>query len=49
VTRDFEQWYGNGGDNTGEVQSLIFQNENLRSDLNWLCLAMFLLKALFFE
>jgi hypothetical protein len=36
-----------GGDCTGEVQSSIFQGENPRSSLNWLCLAMFLLKALF--
>ena len=33
------------GDNTCEVQGLTF--ENLRSSLNWLCLAMALLKALF--
>ena len=29
--------------------SLIFQGENLRSGLNWLCLAMTLLKVLFCE
>jgi hypothetical protein len=32
---------------TGEVQSLTFQDENPRSGLNWLCLAMSLLKASF--
>jgi hypothetical protein len=32
---------------TGEVQSFIFWGENPRSSLNWLCVAMFLLKALF--
>jgi hypothetical protein len=37
------------GDNIGEVQSPTFQGENPRSDLNWLCLAMALLKALFGE
>jgi hypothetical protein len=37
----------NWGRNIGEVQSLTFQDENPRSDLNWLCLAMSLLKALF--
>ena len=36
-----------GGDRTGEVQSLTFQGENLRSGLNCLCLAMDLLKTLF--
>ena len=35
-----------GGDSTGEVQGPNFQGENLRSGLNWLCLAMTLLKAL---
>lgn len=39
----------NGGDNTEEVQSLTFQSENSRSGLNWLCLAMALLKTLFCE
>jgi hypothetical protein len=38
-----------GGDNTGKVQSLTFQGENPRSGLNWLCLAMSLLEALFCE
>jgi hypothetical protein len=36
-----------GGDSTSEVQGPTLQGENLRSDLNWLCLAMTLLKALF--
>ena len=36
-----------GGDSTGEVQSPNYKGENLRSGLNWLCLAMTLLKALF--
>jgi hypothetical protein len=36
-----------GGDNTGGLQSLIFQGENLRCDLNWLCLAMASSKTLF--
>jgi hypothetical protein len=31
----------------GEVQSLTFKGENSRSDLNWLCMAMALLNALF--
>jgi hypothetical protein len=30
-----------------KFKSSIFQGENPRYDLNWLCLAMFLLKALF--
>jgi hypothetical protein len=34
-------------DCTGEVQGITFQCENLRSGLNWLCLAMALLKAFF--
>jgi hypothetical protein len=38
-----------GGDSTGEVQSLTLQGENPKSGLNWLCLAMSLLKALFCE
>jgi hypothetical protein len=49
VTRDLEQRYASGGDSIGEVQSFIFQGENPRSGLNWLCLAMSLLKALFCE
>jgi hypothetical protein len=36
-----------GGDITGEVQSPTLHGENSRSSLNWLCLAMTLLKALF--
>jgi hypothetical protein len=36
-----------GGGNTSEIQSLTFQGENPRFGLNWLCLAMALLKALF--
>jgi hypothetical protein len=42
-----QQQYESGGDSTGEVQSLDFQGENPRSGLNWLYLAMTLLKALF--
>jgi hypothetical protein len=42
-----QQQYASGGVNTGEVQSLTFQDENPRSSLNWLYLAMSLLKALF--
>jgi hypothetical protein len=38
-----------GGDNIGEVQSPTSEGENIRSGLNWLCLAMVLLKALFCE
>jgi hypothetical protein len=41
--------YASGGDNTSEVQSLSFQGENPRSNINWLCLAIALLKALFFR
>jgi hypothetical protein len=44
-----QQQYASGGGNTGEVQSLAFQDVNPRSGLNWLCLAMTLLKALFLE
>jgi hypothetical protein len=47
VICDMEQRYASGGDSTGEVQSPTLQDENLRSGLNWLCLAMTLLKALF--
>jgi hypothetical protein len=32
---------------TGGEQSLVFQVENIRYDLNWLCLAMALFKVLF--
>ena len=35
-----QQQYASGGDNTCEVQSLTFQDENPRSGLKWLCLAM---------
>jgi hypothetical protein len=42
-----QQQYASGGGNTGEVQSLTFQDEILRPGLNWLYLAMSLLKALF--
>jgi hypothetical protein len=38
-----------GGKSTGEVQSPTLQDENPRSDLNWLCLTMTLLKILFCE
>jgi hypothetical protein len=37
-----------GGDNTGEVKSLTLLGDNPRSDLNWLYLAMVLLKAYFY-
>ena len=42
-----QQQYESGGGSTCEVQSPSIQDENLRSGLNWLCLAMTLLKALF--
>jgi hypothetical protein len=42
-----QQQHESGGGSTGEVHSLIFQGENPRSRLNWLCLAMTLLKILF--
>jgi hypothetical protein len=38
-----------GGDITGEVQSSTLQGKNPRSGLSWLCVAMALLKALFYE
>jgi hypothetical protein len=38
-----------GGDSIGEVQGPTLQGENPRSGLNWLCLAIALLKALFCE
>jgi hypothetical protein len=38
---------GSGGDSTGGIQSPTLQDENPRSDLSWLCMAMALLKALF--
>src|SRR3954471_3026085 len=43
-----ESWqqYVSGRDNTGEFQSPTFLDENPRHDLNWLCLAMILLKTL---
>jgi hypothetical protein len=47
VFRDSRQRYESGGDNTGEVQSPTFQGENPRSSLNWLCVAMALVEALF--
>jgi hypothetical protein len=43
------QQYLSGGGNTREVQSLTYRCENLRSDLNWLCMAMAFLKAFFWE
>ena len=46
MIRDLEQRFVSGGDCTGEVQSLIPQGEDPRSRLNWLCLALFFLKAL---
>jgi hypothetical protein len=36
-----------GGDNTCKVQNPTFQGEKLKPVLNWLCLAMTLLEALF--
>ena len=53
-----QQWCESGGGSIGEVQSSTFQGEgevqsstfqgeNPRSGLNWLCLAMILLEALF--
>ena len=36
-----------GGDSTREVQCLNFQGENPWSGLNWLCLTIALVKALF--
>jgi hypothetical protein len=38
-----------GSDSTGEVQGPTLQGENLRSGLNWLYMAMALLKTLFCE
>jgi hypothetical protein len=32
-----QQQYVSGGDNIDEIQNLTFQDENLRSGLNWLC------------
>jgi hypothetical protein len=49
VIYDLEQRYASGGDCARGVQSPTLQGENLRSDLNWLCLAMALLKTLFCE
>jgi hypothetical protein len=50
VICDFEWWHWQVGvDSTCEIQCLDLQGENPRSDLNWLCLAMILLKALFCE
>ena len=50
LARRFVTWSSGmyvGGDCTGEVLSLIFQGENSRSGLNWLCLAMVFVKTLF--
>jgi hypothetical protein len=49
VIRDLEQRHASGDDYTGDVHSLIFQSENPMSDLNWLCSAISLLKALLRE
>jgi hypothetical protein len=49
VMCDLEQRYASGGDSTGKVQSPTLQGENPRPGLNWLCLAITLLKALFCE
>ena len=43
---DLEERHVSGGENIRELQSPTFQGENIRSGLNWLCLALFLLKAL---
>ena len=45
--RVLEQRFVSGGDCTREAQSLMPQGEDPRSGLNWLCLAMNLLEALF--
>ena len=42
-----QQQYERGGGNIGEVQSLTFQGEHSMSVLNWLCLTMTFLEALF--
>jgi hypothetical protein len=47
--RTSQQWYGSGGGSICEVRSLTFQGESPMSGLNWFCLAMSLLKALFSE
>jgi hypothetical protein len=47
--RDLVQQYASGGDYAGGVQSPTLHGENPRSGLNWLCLTMALLKALFCE
>jgi hypothetical protein len=44
---DSQQWYEGGGGSIGEVHSPTFQGENPMSDLNWLCMTMTLLEALF--
>jgi hypothetical protein len=49
VFQVLQQQFASGGGNTSEIQSFIFQGENPRSALNWLCLAMTFLKALFFR
>jgi hypothetical protein len=36
-----------GGDSTGEARGPTLQGKNPRSGLNWLCLVIALLKALF--
>jgi hypothetical protein len=48
VFQVLQQQFASGGGNTSEIQSFIFQGENPRSGLNLLCLAMALLKALFY-
>ena len=47
MTCELEQWHASGGDCTGEVHGPTSQGENPGSGLNWLCLAMALLKVLF--
>jgi hypothetical protein len=49
VFHDLEQLLDSGSNCIGEVHSLMCQGENQRSVLKWGCLAISLLKALFWE
>jgi hypothetical protein len=49
VFRVLQQQYASGGSNTSEIQSPTFRSENLRSGLNWLCLANVLVEGTVFE
>jgi hypothetical protein len=49
VILDLELQHRKWGDNTRELQTLTFQGENIMSSLNWLCLEISLLKAIFCE